>query len=80
MARRQLYQNWGQLGRSSSGGPSPPTTACRVTSPVVTVRLVKVSVNPAGRPGTSVTVNAMVVSPRDAKRRPIETDDLSTST
>jgi hypothetical protein len=33
----------------------------------LTVRLVNVSVNPAASPGTSVTVNVMVVSPRGAE-------------
>src|SRR6185312_1779193 len=38
-----------------SGGPSPPVTACRRSSPVSTYRLVKVSVNPAGRFGAPET-------------------------
>src|SRR6516164_4831542 len=49
---------------SSSGGPSPPTTACRRTSPVSMYRLVKVSVKPVGRfgaPETEPRPSGMVV-------------------
>src|SRR5690348_13277590 len=48
---RQAYHVWGQPCTSSSGGPSPPVTACRRSSPVSTYRLVNVPVNPAGRFG-----------------------------
>jgi hypothetical protein len=33
---RQAYQVWGQPWTSSSGGPSPPMTACRRTVPAST--------------------------------------------
>ena len=52
---RQAYQVWGQPCTSSSGGPSPPVTACRRSSPVSTYRLVNVPVNPAGRFGAPDT-------------------------
>lgn len=55
MSMRQAYQVWGQPWISSSGGPSPPVTACRRSSPVSTYRLVKVPVNPAGRFGAPKT-------------------------
>src|SRR5437016_2477033 len=51
ISMRQAYQVWGQPCTSSSGGPSPPMTACRRTSPVSTYWLVNVSVNPSGRFG-----------------------------
>src|SRR5262249_42159882 len=51
----QAYQVWGQPWISSSGGPWPPVTACRRSSPVSTYRLVNVSVNPAGRAGAPGT-------------------------
>jgi hypothetical protein len=34
MSMRQAYQVWGQPRTSSRGGPSPPVTACRRSSPV----------------------------------------------
>src|SRR5207344_1079300 len=49
------YQVWGQPWTSSSGGPSPPVTACRRSSPVSTYRLVNVPVNPSGRFGAPET-------------------------
>jgi hypothetical protein len=52
---RHWYQVWGQPCTSSSGGPSPPMTACRRTSPVSTYRLVNVSLNAFGRPGAPDT-------------------------
>src|SRR5215831_17830336 len=52
---RQAYQVCGQPWTSSSGGPSPPVTACRRSSPVSTYWLVNVSVNPAGRFGAPET-------------------------
>src|SRR5262252_2516877 len=52
---RQAYQIWGQPCTSSSGGPSPPMTACRRTSPASTYRLVNVSLKPAGRLGAPET-------------------------
>ena len=55
MIRRNWYQSCGQPCTSSSGGPSPPVTACRRSSPVSTYRLVNVSVNPAGRFGAPET-------------------------
>ena len=55
ISRRQAYQVSGQPCTSSSGGPSPPMTACRRSSPVSTYRLVNVSVNPAGRFGAPET-------------------------
>src|SRR5207342_2908716 len=54
-SRRQAYQLCGQPWTSSSGGPSPPVTACRRSSPVSTYRLVNVPVNPAGRFGAPET-------------------------
>ena len=66
ISRRQAYQVSGQPCTSSRGGPSPPITACRRTSPVSTYRLVNVSVKPSGRfgapdtePGPSGTVNSV---------------------
>jgi hypothetical protein len=47
ISRRQAYQNSGQPCTSSSGGRSPPVTACRRSSPVSMYRLVNVPVNPA---------------------------------
>ena len=55
ITRRQAYQVSGQPCTSSSGGPSPPMTACRRSSPVSMYRLVNVSVNPAGRFGAPET-------------------------
>src|SRR5512132_1156685 len=55
ISMRQAYQVWGQPWTSSSGGPSPPMTACRRSWPVSTYRLVKVSVNPAGSCGAPQT-------------------------
>src|SRR5215472_12287743 len=55
ITRRQAYQVSGQPCTSSSGGPSPPMTACRRSSPVSTYPLVNVSVNPAGRFGAPDT-------------------------
>ena len=55
ISMRQAYQVWGQPCTSSSGGPSPPVTACRRRSPVSTYRLVNVPVNPAGRFGAPET-------------------------
>src|SRR6266508_1785202 len=45
----------GQTHTCSSGGPSPPMTACWRSSPASMYRLVKMSVNPAGRFGASET-------------------------
>ena len=55
ISMRQAYQVWGQPCTSSSGGPSPPVTACSRRSPVSTYRLVNVPVNPAGRFGAPET-------------------------
>ena len=55
ISRRQAYQVSGQPCTSSSGGPSPPMTACRRTSPASMYWLVNVSVNPAGRFGAPET-------------------------
>ena len=52
---RHAYQVCGQPCTSSSGGPSPPVTACRRSPPVSTYRLVNVPVNPAGRFGAPET-------------------------
>src|SRR5262249_44644578 len=55
ISMRQAYQVWGQPCTSSSGGPAPPVTACRRSSPVSTYRLGKGAANPAGKfgaPGT----------------------------
>src|SRR5262249_57596830 len=52
---RQAYQVCGQPCTSSKGGPSPPVTACRRSSPVSTYRLVNVLVNPSGRCGAPDT-------------------------
>jgi hypothetical protein len=52
---RQAYQVSGQPCTSSSGGPSPPMTACRRTSAASTYRLANVSENPAGRLGAPDT-------------------------
>jgi hypothetical protein len=55
--RQQLLGNQfsGQPWTSSSGGPSPPMTACWRSPPASTYRLVNVSVNPAGRFGAPET-------------------------
>jgi hypothetical protein len=55
MSSRQAYQVCGQPCTSSSGGPSPPTTACWRSPPASTNRSVNVSVNPAGRFGARAT-------------------------
>src|SRR5918997_2343356 len=55
ICRRQAYQLSGQPCTSSSGGPSPPTTAWRRSSPVSTYRLANVSANPSGRFGAPET-------------------------
>ena len=55
ISMRQAYQVSGQPCTSSSGGPSPPVTACRRRSPTSTYRLVNVPVNPAGRFGAPET-------------------------
>ena len=55
ISRRQAYQDSGQPCTSSSGGPSPPMTACWRSPPAFTYRLVNVSVNPAGRFGAPET-------------------------
>src|SRR5215467_6299654 len=55
ISMRQAYQVWCQPWTSSSGGPSPPVTACRRSSPVSTYRLVNVPVNPSGRFGATET-------------------------
>jgi hypothetical protein len=52
---RQAYQVWGQPWTSGSGGPPPPVTACRRSSPVSAYRLVNVPVNPSGRFGAPET-------------------------
>src|SRR6266508_180297 len=52
---RHWYQVWGQPCTSSRGGPSPPVTACRRSSPVSTYRLVNVSVNPSASCGAPET-------------------------
>src|SRR5215510_9827830 len=55
MSMRQAYQVWGHPWISRSGGPSPPTTAWRRTSPAWTYRLVNVAANPDGRLGAPET-------------------------
>src|SRR5215212_1567131 len=55
ISRRQAYQFSGQPCTSSSGGPSPPMTACWRSPPAFTYRLVNVSVNPSGRFGAPET-------------------------
>src|SRR5271165_127136 len=55
ITRRHAYQVCGQPCTSSSGGPSPPVTACRRTLPVSTYRLVNVPVTPSGRCGAPAT-------------------------
>src|SRR4051794_25111300 len=52
---RHAYQLSGQPCTSSSGGPSPPMTACRRSAPASTYRLVNVSVNPSARFGACET-------------------------
>src|SRR4051812_44006896 len=51
ISRRQAYQFSGQPCTSSSGGPSPPMTACWRSSSVSMYRLVNGSVNPPGGVG-----------------------------
>jgi hypothetical protein len=51
ITRRHAYQFSGQPCTSSSGGPSPPMTACRRTLPASMNRLLNVRLNPAGRCG-----------------------------
>jgi len=48
IASRQAYQVCGHPPTSSSGGPSPPVTACSRSPFSSTSRLVKTSVNPSG--------------------------------
>src|SRR6188472_1388639 len=55
ITRRQAYQVSGQPCTSSSGGPSPPMTACRRSARASTYRLVNVSVNPSARFGACET-------------------------
>src|SRR4051794_40730172 len=55
ISRRHAYHVSGQPCTSSSGGPSPPMTACWRSSPVSMNRLVNVSVNPGGRFGAPET-------------------------
>ncbi len=59
ISSRHAYQVSGQPWISSSGGPSPPVTAWRRSSPVSTYRLVNMSANPAGRFGAPETVPAV---------------------
>ena len=63
----------GQPCTSSSGGPSPPVTACWRSPPASTYRLVNVPVNPAGRFGTPETEPGPAGVGRSLERDGVET-------